>query len=524
MVEPAVSGVPARLGRFEVVGLLATGGMAEILLARIHGPSGFERPVVIKRILPHLARLPEFRTMFTDEARLVARIFHENVVQVHELGAEGDELFLVMEYLEGESAGGLTRRLVGRGAELEPWLGAHIVAEACAGLHAAHELDGDTGEPLGLVHRDISPQNLFVTYSGGTKVLDFGIAKAADRSTKTKTGHVKGKFQYMSPEQCLGESVDRRSDIFSLGIVLYELTTGRRLFKRDNELLTFQAICREPIVFPSKLVPSYPKALEPIVLRALARRPEDRYSTAQDMRTDLVLAMREIDDSRDPRQALAQLMSQEFSDRIGEKREMLKKVGAGGSAPKEIPVAEADEGVDIPAVTALSATLQASLRAKRRPRRMGLVAAALVALAAVVVAIAFVPRSVESDASRAAASGGGSGAEVAPLVTLEVASSPPGASVTANGQGRGKTPLALAFARGSKVRVELTLAGHDSIERELTLDANRTLDISLTRAASVASASPASGAPAPATSPRRPHAAVPPVSSKAGAEVAVPKW
>ncbi len=179
--------------------------------------------------------------MFVDEARIVAGIRHPNVVAVQELAHEGDELFLVMEYLEGESVGGVARRLVTRGESLRRSLAAFVIAEACAGLHAAHELVDDEGLPRDLVHRDVSPQNVFVTYSGQVKVLDFGVAKAANRNTQTEAGQVKGKFAYMSPEQCLGKPLDRRSDIFGLGIVLWELSTGRRLFKRGSEHLTFKA-------------------------------------------------------------------------------------------------------------------------------------------------------------------------------------------------------------------------------------------------------------------------------------------
>lgn len=249
---PERASVPHRVGRYEVVGLLATGGMAEILLGRLAGPSGFSRPVVIKRILPHLARDRRFRDMLIDEARVVARIAHPNVVAVSELGSEDGELFLVMEYLEGESLGSLMRRLFTRGETLDPALACHVIAETAAGLHAAHELTDAAGRPLELVHRDVTPQNVFVTYGGEIKLLDFGIAKAADRSTRTETGMVKGKFAYMSPEQCLGKPLDRRSDLFSLAILLYELTTGRRLFKCASELLTFRAICELPIVPPSQ--------------------------------------------------------------------------------------------------------------------------------------------------------------------------------------------------------------------------------------------------------------------------------
>src|SRR5262249_34122249 len=187
-------GLPLRIGRYEIVAELASGGMAEILLARLVGPSGFERPVVLKRILPHLAREPEFVHMFLDEARIVAGITHPNVVQVQELGKDGNELFLAMEYLEGETLWGLMRRLAVRGERLDTPLAVRVIVQACAGLHAAHELVDADGHPVNLVHRDVSPQNLFITYAGQVKLLDFGIAKAADRITRTETGVLKGKF------------------------------------------------------------------------------------------------------------------------------------------------------------------------------------------------------------------------------------------------------------------------------------------------------------------------------------------
>jgi serine/threonine-protein kinase len=303
--------------------------MAQILLARLSGPRKFERPVVIKRMLPHLAGRPEFRSMFLDEARLAARIRHANVAQVHELGVEGDELYLVMEYLEGESASSLQRAVAGAGERLDLRLGAYIVAECCAGLHAAHELRDDDDRLLGLVHRDCSPQNVFLGYDGSVRVLDFGIAKSAGRETRTQAGEIKGKFEYMSPEQCLGEELDRRSDIFSLGIVLFELTVFRRLFKRPSELMVLKAITEEPIALPSSIVPGYPPGVEAVCLRALARAPEQRYATAAAMRSDLLAAMREIEVSGDPRDQLAALMAELFGARRDDKREMLRRFRSG---------------------------------------------------------------------------------------------------------------------------------------------------------------------------------------------------
>ena len=342
--------LPHKIGRYDVVGRLAVGGMAEILLGRLKGARGFERPVVIKRILPHLMMQPSFVDMFLDEARIVSRIRHPNVVQVHELDGDGDELFLVMEFLEGESAGGVMRRLVAqRSPPLSAELVGFVIAEACAGLHAAHELTDEDGYSQYLVHRDVSPQNVFVSYDGTVKLIDFGIAKAADRITRTEAGQVKGKLQYMSPEHVRGESIDRRSDLFALGVVMHELSTAHALFKRETDFDTFHAVCDDPIPPIRDLVPAFPAALDKVCLRALARDREDRYPTALDMRRDLLRALRDIDAGETPEQDLASLMRTIFSERIEEKREMLRVV-ADGQAPAALPEAETDIEVDVPPI------------------------------------------------------------------------------------------------------------------------------------------------------------------------------
>ena len=279
---------PTRLGRYEILGRLATGGMAEVFLGRLMGPSGFERVVVLKRILPHLARESDFVDMFLDEARIVAKINHKNVIQVSELGRDGDELYLVMEFVEGESLGGFMRRHWGSEREIGFELAAYVIAEACAGLHAAHELSDEDGRTQEVVHRDVSPQNLMITYDGQVKVLDFGIAKAVDRSARTATGTLKGKVEYMSPEQCKAQPLDRRSDVFALGTLLYELATNKRLFRRGNEVAALRAVCEEPIPRPCDVLPGFPPALEEICLKALARDRGARYRSADELRRALV--------------------------------------------------------------------------------------------------------------------------------------------------------------------------------------------------------------------------------------------
>ncbi len=328
------------IGRYEIVGPLAFGGMAEVVLGRVRGPSGFERPVVIKRILPHLAREAEFRQMFLDEARIAARIRHPNVVSVEELGEAADDLYLVMEYLEGESLSTLGKLLAKRSEALSPRLAAHIVAEACAGLHAAHELKGPDGAPLSVVHRDVSPQNVFVLYEGHVKVIDFGIAKAKTSESKTRTGQVKGKFAYMAPEQLLAQpSIDRRADVFALGILLFELSTGTRLFERANDLMVLRAVCEDPLPLPTSQVPGYPKSLEEIYLRALSRNPEGRYATAAAMRRDLLAALKDIPSTEPAEEELSALMMQLFEDRIAKKRAMLASLERGEQVT-ELPPGE----------------------------------------------------------------------------------------------------------------------------------------------------------------------------------------
>lgn len=512
------------IGRYEVVGRLAVGGMAEILLGRLRGPSGFERAVVIKRILAHLAEQPAFVDMFLDEARLAARIQHRNVVQVHELGQDGKNLFLTMEYLEGENAAGMVRRSLVLEKDIGAAMCAFVVAEACAGLHAAHELKDPEGRPLALVHRDISPQNIFVTYGGGVRVLDFGIAKAADRTAHTEVGQLKGKFEYMAPEQCRGKPIDRRADIFALGIVLYELLTRRRLFKRDTKLGVLEAVCRETPVPPSKVIEGCPEALDRVTMKALSKSADERYATAAEMRRDLMAVVREMLGPQDPEEVLVAMMQQLFADRIAEKNEMLRKVRAGG-AVGAVPTAEADSAVEIPelegmeAISELSgvgsiprgrlesgftfggshagsgvdALAQAAAEA-RRTRSIfvaGAAAASVLALGALGLVLS-IPKASGASMAR------GVGAlrvstSVLPKATpgeapastevmIKVVSEPAGATLLVDGQEKGPTPIELKLPKGN-TQVELTLRreGYDDAVEKITPDESQRFRVSLTK-------------------------------------------
>jgi serine/threonine protein kinase len=286
--DPPCVGSEPRAGtastRYEILGRLAEGGMAEIFLAKSIGMAGLERHVVLKRVLPERARDPAFVAMFLDEARLAAQLHHPNVAQVYDIGKLGDSFFFTMEYVHGENARELLAKLMTQRRQLAIGDALTIVAGGAAGLHHAHERRGPDRKPLGIVHRDVSPSNVLVSYEGSVKVVDFGIAKAnARNAADTRTGSVKGKVAYMSPEQCKGRELDRRSDVFSLGIVLWELCTGHRLFKYDTDFDTMSAIVYQDVPPPSHMRPGVPAEVDKIAATAMAKDPNRRFATAAEM-------------------------------------------------------------------------------------------------------------------------------------------------------------------------------------------------------------------------------------------------
>ncbi len=275
--------IPEELGDYVVVDRLAKGGMAEILLAKRRGPMGFEKPVVIKRLLPELTSSPEYTQMFIDEARLAAKLNHPSIVQIHDLGQIGASFFIAMEHLIGVDVAALIRshRDIGRQVPLPVAL--FIAAQAADALHYAHELRDNSGNPLGIVHRDVSPQNIFVTRSGVIKVLDFGIAKAQDREVRTRGGFVKGKVQYMPPEQLAGEQIDRRADVYALGVTLFEMLAGRRPFQRDLTSGLWETNVGEGQLRAYR--PDVDAELEAIILRTLHPSSRERFANAHDFGT-----------------------------------------------------------------------------------------------------------------------------------------------------------------------------------------------------------------------------------------------
>jgi eukaryotic-like serine/threonine-protein kinase len=307
------------LGRYRVVDEIGVGGMASVHLARMDGPGGFQKWVAIKRIHPHLVEDDQFVDMFLDEARIAAGINHANVAQVFDLGKDDNTYWIAMEYLHGEPLREVMRRADERGVRITPELAARICSDAAEGLHAAHELRGKNGQLLGLVHRDVTPHNLFLTYDGYTKVVDFGIAKVADRLSSTRAGTLKGKLAYMSPEQVRGAEVDRTTDVFALGVVLWELTTNQRLFRMDTDLDTLEKVQACNVPAPSTLIANYPLELEGVVMKALAKRKQDRFQSAREFSRALQNFLMRQGAFVGPEEVAA-FVRQVFADRI-QKRE-----------------------------------------------------------------------------------------------------------------------------------------------------------------------------------------------------------
>ncbi|HVY47472.1 MAG TPA: serine/threonine-protein kinase, partial [Minicystis sp.] len=330
------------VGRYRVISEIGRGGMASVHLSRIDGPGGFHKWVAIKRIHPHLVENDQLVDMFLDEARMAAGISHPNVAQVFDIGKDKDTYWIAMEYLHGEPLRELLRYAEEHDRPVMPEIAARIVADAAEGLHAAHELRGKNGELLNLVHRDVTPHNLFVTYDGYTKVVDFGIAKAAGRLASTNAGELKGKIAYMAPEQIKNQELDRRTDVFALGIVLWELTTNQRLFRMETDLETLEKVQACEIPPPSRLVPGYPHQLEEIVLTALAREKEDRYQTARAFSRALQTFLRRH--TFVGFEEVGELMKRTFGDRLARRNDHLAwATEVTGTMPPEGRAVRGDE-------------------------------------------------------------------------------------------------------------------------------------------------------------------------------------
>ncbi|MBL8613463.1 MAG: serine/threonine protein kinase [Myxococcales bacterium] len=274
--------------RYDLLGEIATGGMATVYVAKLRGAHGFARTVAVKCMHPQYAKDPSFVDMFLDEARVAAKIRHPNVVPTLDIVREHDQLLIVLEYVEGETLSALLKGARKRGERIEPGIACAVVHDLLCGLHAAHEATDDDGQPLGIVHRDVSPQNVIVGADGLSRVLDFGVAKASGRAHETRSGEIKGKVPYMPVEQLYGEELDRRADVYAAGVVLWETLTGERLFDAPNDAALVIKITESPIPsLKEKLGDDFPAEIDRVVMRALSREKADRYASALEMAEDL---------------------------------------------------------------------------------------------------------------------------------------------------------------------------------------------------------------------------------------------
>ena len=401
---PVTSAAPARFGKYTLLRRIAQGGMAEIFLALQRSvvpgrEAPFEKLIVIKRILPELNGDEAFVDMLLHEASIAATLGHPNVAQVFDAGQIDGRYFIAMEHVHGEDLRAIVRQMKRKGRLEFPLEQAiAIVLGACAGLTYAHEKRGLDGAPLDVVHRDVSPQNIVVTFDGGVKVVDFGIAKsggragssvrdggAARRPEDTQSGKLKGKVPYMSPEQARGEALDRRSDLFSLGTILFELTTGKRLFKGQSEFETLKLICDRDYPRPTEVKADYPKDLEVIVMKALAKDRDERYSTGRELSADLEAFVRErkLEVSR---LSLERFMRELFAEQLAREEAALKEgIELASVLHVEDGGAETSNALELSAVQRISRVIAPPPPPGRSPAVLAF--AVIIAIAAAALAL-----------------------------------------------------------------------------------------------------------------------------------------
>lgn len=484
-VDAASDGLPARFGKYTLLRKLATGGMAELFLALQKSVAGFEKLIVIKRILPAMNADRAFIDMLLHEARIAATLSHPNIVQIFDVGQVDGTYFIAMEHVHGEDIRSMVRQMKKKGYPTFPREHAlGIVMGMCAGLSYAHEKSDLDGTPLGIVHRDISPQNVVVTFSGDVKIVDFGIAKSDNKGfDQTKSGKLKGKVPYMSPEQARGDQIDHRSDIFAMGVMLFELTTGRRLFKGASEYETLKLICDRDYPRPSQVLANYPPALERIVMRALEKDRDERYQSAREMQSDLEAFI------RDERVAVSTVamnafMQKLFEDKLASQKEALMQgkqlaeiIDAQSEPPP--PPSEYDLGaarasqasiLSMPAASRTVTEIDAN-RPKKSKAPWVIAAVALLACAGALVGILYVKHQSALKAQQAAAATTAEPPRALPKGSIAIDSDPPGASIWINGDLRAETTPATIgdLPLGSAIEVKLTKDGFEQARETLSI-------------------------------------------------------
>ncbi|HEY1086194.1 MAG TPA: serine/threonine-protein kinase, partial [Archangium sp.] len=445
--------------------------MAEIWLARQAGLKGFEKIVVIKRMVDALAANQEYIDMFLTEARLAAQLTHPNVVQIYELGEEAGSLYIVMEYLDGEDLASVRRTGQKHGLPLLDHYAVKLISMAAEGLHYAHTRTGLDGRTLGIVHRDISPQNLIVTFDGGLKVVDFGIAKAAE--SQTNSGKLKGKLAYMSPEQARGEQLDSRSDVFSLGVVLFELVTRTRLLPKMNdlELLNYMA-SNDPFPLPSSRREDLPAGLEDIIMKALTRKKEQRFHNAREFHEALEGWLR-TNGKGVSAVDLADYMRAVFARRIHERRQLIEAAINADLTPSSTrqltELAARQRGRTGSASKSQSGT---GLGTHRTPKT-AMIALAALAIVVVGIGIAVIKRVATTDepaptpVRRTPPPVAVKPPPSPPVLVIETV--PPGAKLYVDGQPRGTSPLTLDTLEVGSHKVEAAVEGYQVATKTISL-------------------------------------------------------
>ncbi|MEO7731600.1 MAG: serine/threonine-protein kinase [Kofleriaceae bacterium] len=461
--------VGERFGNYLLVAELAVGGMAEVFLAVHEGPEGFHKVVVVKRVQPRLGRSPELARMFLAEARVCARLEHPNIVRTTELGEARGQYFTVMEYLAGEDLRCVLARAARQHARIGVELVAAIMAQVCAGLHCAHELTDSDGRGLGLVHRDVTPANIIVTFGGEVKLIDFGVVKLAHREPETLAGTLKGKLAYMSPEQLRSHAVDRRSDVFAAGIVLWELLAGVPLFARETDAATLFAVASDPVPPLRALRAEVPEALVAIAERALARDPAQRFATAEDMQlaldgflaSDAARSTMPEATRESPARGLSRLLYQLFGERYGDakraisqSRSLAHNVALLGQLRDRSGADRARSAVDL-------TPARPPVRASRGPR---LAAAAVVAvLAGGAGGLGYMILQHDGVASSPPAAAVAS-------ASLALRSTPSGATIYVAGDPTGMTtPAILSRLKGGDLVIRLEMEGYRAAEQVIRL-------------------------------------------------------
>jgi eukaryotic-like serine/threonine-protein kinase len=451
MVDGAARAPQRVIGRYALYGEIAAGGMATVHVGRLVGPVGFSRTVAIKRLHPQFAKDPEFVSMFLDEARVAARIQHPNVVATLDVVALEGELFLVMEYVEGETLARVLRTLKQQKRRMPPKIAAAIVVNLLNGLHAAHEAKSERGEPLGIVHRDVSPQNVLIGVDGVARVLDFGVAKATGRVQSTRDGQVKGKLGYMPPEQISGEKVDRRLDVYASAVVLWEALTSQRLFEGDNDAVVLNLVLAGGAKAPSTIVPGLPAGVDEIVAKGLARNPKDRFETAH----DLAIAIEDTIGIESPRKVgeFVQACAAEAIAKRAARVKDVESISSAGSLDEMMSAASftdsASPGLsphDNSSVTRMSSVSISTVIEPRRSRgRLFALTAIIAILGAAALGFVFLRKNRES----ASATQSGAPGSVSAPSSAASAAALAGAAPQASSGPRADTPPATASAAHS---------------------------------------------------------------------------